>query len=131
MIDGRLEKGLLRLAELMAGESGPWWIIGSAAMVLAGIGGVKPDDIDVVGDGRMLRRVLARAGVAEAAAKPHLQFRSSPYTRIKADGGTDIEVQGDLELRDNGDWAPLTLRAMFKLKLAVRRFSCLILTNKR
>lgn len=107
-MDARLEKGLSRLAELMAGEHEPWWIIGSTALVLSGIEGVVPDDIDVVGDGAMLRRVLVKAGAVESDPTPHAQFRSSPYIRIKVDGGTDIEFQGDLELRENGAWMPLT-----------------------
>ncbi len=114
-MDCRLEKGLERLSALMADEPEPWWIIGSAALILSGIAGIVPDDIDVVGDRAMLRRVLAKARVKESEPKTHLQFRSSPYTRIKVDGGTDIEVQGDLELRENGAW----VRLVFASRVAV------------
>ncbi len=105
----------MRLAELMAGEAGPWWIIGSTALVLSGIEGIVPDDIDVVGDGAMLRRVLAKAGADETDPKPHAQFRSSPYIRVKVDGGRDIEVQGDLELWENGTWTPLTFASLVQV----------------
>jgi hypothetical protein len=104
---GRLENGLLRLVELIDGEQEPWWIIGSTAMVLSGIEGVLPDDIDVLADGDTLRRVLAKAGVSEVAPKPHYQFRSNPYSRIPVAGGVDIEVQGDLELFEHGVWTGL------------------------
>ncbi len=101
-MDRRLENGLLRLTELMEGETAPWWIIGSTALVISGIDGITPDDIDVVADGDTLRRKLAKAGVVEIPPAPHAKFRSNPYGRIKVDGGVDIEFQGDLDLWENG-----------------------------
>ena len=62
----------------------------------SGIEGSEPDDIDVVASGACLRRVLARAGIPEAAPKPHPQFRSSPYQRIETYGAAPIELMGDL-----------------------------------
>ncbi|MGL4488318.1 MAG: hypothetical protein ACRCU5_02610, partial [Rhizobiaceae bacterium] len=89
-MDARLQTGLLRLAELMNGEVEPWWIIGSTAMVLSGVDGIQPDDIDVVADGNLLRRVLAKAQLTAFEPKPHHQFRSNPYGRIPVAGGVDI-----------------------------------------
>ncbi len=114
-MDARLAEGLLRLAELMKGEAEPWWIIGSAALVLCGIEDIVPDDIDVVADQDTLRRLLAKAGVAEKPTAAHTQFRSSPYGRIEVDGGTDIEVQGDLELWENEAWTPLTFASRIEV----------------
>jgi hypothetical protein len=113
----RLEIGLLRLAELMKGESEPWWIIGSTAMVLSGIDYIEPDDIDVVADGAMLRRILSNAGVVEITPKPHEQFQSMPYTRMKVEGGTDLEFQGNLALFENGVWTRLTFASRIQVSL--------------
>jgi hypothetical protein len=88
MISPRLFAGLNHLAGLMHEESEPWWIIGSTAMVLSGIDGIEPDDIDVVASGTCLRRVLANVGMTETASKPHPQFRSRPYQRIEFSGMT-------------------------------------------
>ncbi len=116
-MDARLETGLFRLLELLDGEQEPWWIIGSTAMVLSGIEGIVPEDIDVVAEGDMLRRVLAKAGVTEVAPKPHNQFRSNPYARIPVAGGADIEVQGDLELFENGAWTRLNFASRVPVPL--------------
>jgi len=113
-MDARLETGLIELAKLMAGTSEPWWIIGSTAMVLAGVEGVTPDDIDVVADAKLLQRLL---GVIESEPKPHAKFRSNPYTRIKVIGGLDIEFQGDLALWENSVWTPLTFASRIEIRV--------------
>jgi hypothetical protein len=117
MIETRLEVGLVRLAELMAGASEPWWIIGSTAMVLAGVVGVMPDDIDVVADGKMLQRILQDANINVVEPLPHAKFRSMPYSRIKVVGGADIEFQGDLDLRENGQWQRLLIASRVQISV--------------
>ena len=102
MMDVRLRSGLVELSRLMIGERERWWIIGSTALVLAGVEGVEPDDIDVVASGDCLRRLLIRAGIAQTESKRHTRFRSDPYQRIAFSGATPIELMGDLEV-DTGD----------------------------
>jgi hypothetical protein len=110
-MDKKLETSLIQLAKFMAGTSAPWWIIGSSAMVVAGVDGVIPDDVDVTADGPMLTQILEDAVGAIAEPLPHTKFRSLPYTRTKVVGGLDIEFQGDLDLWENGDWQRLKINS--------------------
>jgi hypothetical protein len=116
-MDARLRAGLLRLGELLGNQSEPWWIIGSTAMVLAGIKSIVPDDIDVVGSSTLLADMMTRAGVVAPETKSHAQFRSLPYGRIPVIGGTDIEVMGDLEFCVSGQWQRLTLKSRCEVKV--------------
>lgn len=113
-MDERLEKSLSHLVTMMTGAREPWWIIGSTAMVLSGVEGIHPDDVDVVADGKMLQRI---AGVPESEPKPHEKFRSNPYTRIKVAGGMDIEFQGDLALWENNKWTQLSFCSRIETRI--------------
>lgn len=117
MISRRLQAGMDHLAGLMAGEEEPWWIIGSTALVLTGVEGIEPDDIDVVASADCLRRVLAKAGIAETAPKPHPQFRSSPYQRIEFEGATPIEFMGDLEVQTRSKPARVAFGSRSEVRL--------------
>ncbi|MGL4490445.1 MAG: hypothetical protein ACRCU5_13485, partial [Rhizobiaceae bacterium] len=72
---------------------------------------------DVVADGNLLRRVLAKAQLTAFEPKPHHQFRSNPYGRIPVAGGVDIEVQGDLELFEHGAWTRLNFASRVSVTL--------------
>jgi hypothetical protein len=116
-MDARLRTGLMRLGDLMETQSEPWWIIGSTAMVLAGIKSIVPDDIDVVGSSALLADMMTRAGAVAPETKSHAQFRSLPYGRIPVIGGTEIEVMGDLEVCISGQWQRLTLKSRCEVKV--------------
>jgi hypothetical protein len=116
MISPRLQAGLDHLAGLMQGEPEPWWVIGSTALVLTGIAGVEPDDIDVVASGSCLRRVLAKADIDEIASKPHPQFCSSPYQRIELEGATPIELMGDLHVLTRSKLARVVLESRSEIR---------------
>lgn len=118
MISDQLKSGLLHLSDLMQGEATPWWIIGSTALVLSRIEGVEPDDIDVVASGDCLRRVLAKANIAETPPKPHPKFSSTPYQRIKFEGATPIELMGDLAVKNSSQHIPVTFQTRIKVQIA-------------
>jgi hypothetical protein len=112
-MDARLETSLIQLASMMANANKPWWIIGSTALVLSGVRGLTPDDVDVVADGEMLQRLL---GITEPSRKPHEKFQSSPYVRISVAGGMDIEFQGDLALWENNKWTRLLIGSRIEIR---------------
>jgi hypothetical protein len=108
-VDQRLLNGLELLAWHMRSDADPWWIIGSAALVISGIEGVTPCDIDVISTKRTLDRLLNSAGSVQALPKPDERFRSDPFGRIVGEGALDIEVQGDLEVCVDGNWQRLEI----------------------
>jgi len=86
-----------------------WWIIGSAAMVLAGVPDVEPDDVDI----------LCSRGTAHAFAtgwdaiaidgQLNERFRSEPYLRTFIPGCLTIEVMAGLEVNTDGAWRKASL----------------------
>lgn len=81
-----------------------WWLIGSAAMVLAGFDDVEPEDVDILASSATVLRFLERWGIEPGEQRPGEKFRSFPYRRIRLPGCTDIEVMGDLEVLSDGIW---------------------------
>lgn len=112
-----LRQGLLRLFELIPATCDPWWIIGSTAMVLAGIRGVVPDDIDVISTSRTITQIAQNAGIEIPVQKLHPTFQSHPYMRIPVDSGIDIELMADLKLRRESQWAPLDIKSRVALSI--------------
>jgi hypothetical protein len=108
-MDQRFRNGLEFLARHMPPDADPWCVIGSAALVISGIGGVTPEDIDVVSTKRTLDKLLMKAGTGPVVPKPNALFRSDPFGRIVREGALDIEVQGDLEVCIDGEWRPLVI----------------------
>jgi hypothetical protein len=108
-MEQQLRNGLEFLAMHIPSDADDWWIIGSAALVISGMEGLMPEDIDVVSTKRTLDKLLINAGAELALPKPHALFRSDPFRRIVREGALDIEVQGDLEVCRDGEWTPLVI----------------------
>jgi hypothetical protein len=90
----------------------PWWVIGSAAMRLGGIGRLEPADVDL----------LCSAGDAErliAAWQEHVDTAYTPYgdDRFRSCFArfrhlpVPLEVMGDLQVRVGSDWQPVRVGA--------------------
>lgn len=97
------------LPVLAAHTRDPWWLIGSAALVLWGVPGVACHDLDLLvstADAERLERVWRDRRRHEfAPANDHL-FRSR-FARY-GDFALPVETMGGLELRDPaGGWRPL------------------------
>jgi hypothetical protein len=118
----RLETGLVALADFMADADKPWWIIGSAALVLSGVQRVEPDDIDIVCDGETLFQLLEGSGVKIQPPLPHRQFRSIPYQRILVPNGTPIELMGNLEVHDGTAFRTLCISSREAVRAAGKTF---------
>ncbi len=96
----------------------PWWIIGSAAMRLAGVDGPEPNDVDL----------LCSARDADALAEAWAAHRDDGYR--PADDGRfrsrfarfahlpmAVEVMGDLEVRVAGDWQPVQVASEWRVEV--------------
>lgn len=70
----------------------PWWIIGSAAVVLHG-GDTTVADVDVLTTAAGARAVCAAWGRVPGAAAPHERFASVVFERLM-DAPLPIELMG-------------------------------------
>ncbi len=95
------------IAEAAPADRDDWWIIGSAAMVLRGVGGIEPEDVDILGSRATVGHFLHRWGVEAGEPGPSTRFRSYPYVRVQLPGCTPIEMMGDLQVLHNDEWLPL------------------------
>jgi hypothetical protein len=98
------------LPELARTFRDPWWIIGSAAMALAGVPGTAPQDIDVLcSRDDALRLQAAWVPHADAAYRPQdeARFRSefARFTHLPM----PLEVMGGLEVMTPEGWRPLQM----------------------
>lgn len=107
-----LHAGLrLALPELARTFRDPWWIIGSAAMALAGVPDTRPQDIDVLcGRDDAARLRAAWAAHVDEAYRPRdeARFRSA-FSRF-AHLPMPLEAMGGLEVKAADGWHPLYVR---------------------
>lgn len=97
----------------------PWWIIGSAAMVLAGIPGIVPQDIDVLcGRQDALRLREAWKEHVDTTYRPTdgTRFRST-FARF-AHLPMPVEVMGGLELMTETGWQPVRVQDDMHIDIA-------------
>lgn len=102
-----LAAALATVAAAAPEDSSDWWLIGSTAMRLCGIAAAEPQDVDLLAGRETALAFLARLGVAaEPAAAPPAgaRFASDPFVRVRRPGALDIEVMGDLRVRDGRGW---------------------------
>ena len=96
------------LPELARTFRDPWWIIGSAAMALAGVPGIVPQDIDVLcsrGDALRLREVWSGHVDGQFQPADEARFRSAfaRFTHLPM----PLEVMGGLEVMTAIGWQEL------------------------
>lgn len=114
-----LEALVRRLAPDLAALSEPWTIIGSGALMMAGLPVEDCPDLDIVttqAGAARLEGAWARWRQADYAPDPAAAFRSR-FSRYLAPEGA-VEVMGDLTRRTEGGWTPVTVRA-----IETRRFA--------
>jgi hypothetical protein len=104
-MDAAVETALIAVAQAMRAAVAPWWIIGSAAVVLLG-GETAVADIDLLTGEFDARALAARLGVALAASDAHPRFRSRVFARWRR-GDRDVEIMGGLMLAEEAGWAAL------------------------
>lgn len=88
--------------------TGPWWIIGSAAVVLVGASADDVRDVDILFDRDADFDALARAlGDAEVeAAAPSAMFRSRRFARYVG-RAVPVEAFSGFEMATQGAWRPV------------------------
>lgn len=97
----------------------PWWIIGSAAMTLAGVAGIMPQDIDVLRSRQdALRLREAWSDHVDTAYRPadETRFRSA-FTRF-VHLPMPVEVMGGLELMTEAGWQPVRVHDDMRIDIA-------------
>ncbi|MHA6722174.1 hypothetical protein [Sphingomonas sp. RS2018] len=96
-----LVEALVEAASLAAEAVDPWWIIGSAAVVLHGVE-TPVADIDLLTSARDADSILAAAGRRPDTESDRSRFRSV-YGTLPSPG-VSIEVMGGLEVLSAGAW---------------------------
>ena len=103
------------LGGVMPGHASDWWIIGSAAMAIAGLD-VTPEDVDVMASEQTIMTVLETLGVKPLPPSADPLFRSSVFARCDAPGGLRIEFMGGFHVKAGGQWRPVTVRTRYEVR---------------
>ena len=98
-----LEATLLALAPALDAARHPWWILGSAAVLLHGADPGEIADVDVLLDRRDVAAVLARLGLAPQIGQGDSQFRSATFNRWTY-AALPAELFAGFSLCEAGDW---------------------------
>lgn len=111
-----LEAGLARITEALAEASEPWWIIGSAAVVLHGAE-TEVADIDLLLSVRDALALLEQPGCRRLRPEPSPLFRSALFARWDG-AGLPIELMAGLEVSRDGAWVPVQPRTRVAVRAA-------------
>lgn len=103
-----LIRTLETVSRVMAAAEGEWWIIGSAAMAVAGMD-MDPVDVDIFAASAALAPVLYALGIEALPPQGSDLFRSFPFAWLKIPGALTIEFMGSLEICREGRWRPLSI----------------------
>jgi hypothetical protein len=96
-------ESLCVLADRLGVVTGPWWLIGGAAVALYGVGTDPLADIDVMMGASDARRVLQSLGVAPEAPGGSELFRSAVFGHWLG-LPIPVDVMGDFEVRTGEVW---------------------------
>lgn len=108
-----LQALLQRLALDLHALDAPWAIIGSAALVIAGVPGLDCPDLDILttrAGAEALERAWAMWRRDDYVPDPAAPFRSR-FSRYGFPEG-EAEVMGELEFRGQGGWSAVWPRAL-------------------
>jgi hypothetical protein len=101
---------LSELAQLATAWRDPWWIIGSAAVVLHGVRDVAAADVDILlseQDAHCVRNARQLA-LALPQPLPHPLFRSEVFLAVQT-SGLPLELMAGFCVARAGTWQPVTL----------------------
>lgn len=100
-----LEETLAAIARISPRLQDDWWIIGSAAIALAGVA-IEVPDVDLLLSERDARMLLDGWGLAKQSTDGLDRFRSvyGEHTATPI----PIEIMGKLEVCIEGEWKPVT-----------------------
>lgn len=101
-----LSEALAQVGRDLGPAQDPWWIIGSAAMALHGVQGLRVGDIDILASPRDARLVLARNNAAAAPGSASPRFRSEVHGSWHS-GDWRVEVMAGFAVRQDDRWVPV------------------------
>ena len=102
-----LTAAFARIAERLSGIQHDWWVIGSAALVLHGIPGIKVADIDIlVPDVSRVQAILDALGAVPEEKAEHSLFVSERFARLQL-GSLDVEVMAGLSVKTPAGLEPV------------------------
>lgn len=124
MIDIALERTLVELAARLEAlqPQAPWCVIGSAALVLSGVDGIVPNDVDVLLDARdAYALIAANRGNADDSHVPSGSDRfRSRFARLDF-APMPVEVMGGLEVHHDGRWQAVRVGEIRRVALGSTR----------
>jgi hypothetical protein len=99
--------GMAETLEAIAGDlhdlTEPWWLIGSAAMVLMGVDLAAIDDVDILTTPAGARALAARWGVEPTMPGPSERFDSEVFFQ-RSDTPLAVEVMAGFRVKTGQDW---------------------------
>lgn len=111
-----LESTLLALQPALAVARHPWWLLGSAAVVLLSGRADVIRDVDVLLDPRDADAVLAQLEVAPLAMTPDPQFSSAVFARWTG-AALPVELFADFGLFGGGKWRAYVPQSRIEVRL--------------
>lgn len=115
-----LESTLLTLQPALGLARHPWWVLGSAAVVLLSGNADTIRDVDVLLDSRDAEAVMERLGVVPLVMSPDPQFRSAVFARWTG-GALPVELFAGFSLLEAGKWHSYVPRSRIELSLGAAR----------
>lgn len=112
----KLEGTLLALAPALASARHPWWILGSAAVLLHGADPGRVGDVDVLLDRRDCDAVFASLGLTVEPGRTSTRFRSEVFQRWNG-SLLPVELFAGFCLREAGDWQQCTPQTRIAVRL--------------
>lgn len=91
------------VADATCGCADDWWLIGSAAMALAGVPALDPPDVDLLVSERDARRLIGGWKAVVAPPSSSDLFRSRIFAKA-AVAPMPIEIMAGFEVRTGGGW---------------------------
>lgn len=99
---------LAMVSEAASGARDPWWIIGSAAVVLHGRSIANVKDVDLMMSAADAEAFLKRAGERPSNGKPNDRFRSLVFG-IWSEPPVPVEVMGSFSIATPEGWRDVSL----------------------
>jgi len=103
VITAALTETLIMLAGAAQGAEDPWWVIGSAAVVLHGRDVPDVKDVDLMMSARDAEAFLCRVGGERGGVEPSERFRS-PVFGVWKQPPIPVEAFGGFTLATDGAW---------------------------
>lgn len=103
------------ITQALALAQHPWWILGSAAVVLHGADPNEIRDVDVLLDRRDCPAVFDRLGIPVSPGQPDDRFRSEIFHRWNL-AALPVDLFAGFSLFEHGAWQPVIPRSRLAIE---------------